>query len=220
VGVADLSPPDTQLWLAPPEAAGRMVPARLSAPERARWQSLRGGRRRVEWEASRALLQHVGREGVTSLSHSAGHAAVLVAPSGVRAGVDLETARPRDVVRLASFCYADSEATDGADLETFYLRWTLKEAFAKALGLPLASALRTCVFLRRAGGWTAQVPCSEPWRVAVYAPRPDLVMAAVVVGLAGPAQWECREWPPARAASWTSLLKLSGEGSEAAVRKA
>lgn len=221
MGVADLSPPDTQLWLAPPEAAGRMVPARLSAPERARWRSLGGGRRRVEWEASRALLQRVGRAGVISLSHSAGHAAVLAAPSGCRAGIDLEATRPRDVARLAAFCYADSEQADGGNQEAFYLRWTLKEAFAKALGLPLASALRSCVIHRQGDRWIAQVPCSEPWHAAVYVPRPGLLVAGVLVGkgLAGSEEWACREWPPGKTVSWRPLSRLTGGGTGVAHAK-
>ncbi len=211
-GVANLSPPDTQLWLAPPEAAALMAPERLSAPERVRWQSLRSSRRRAEWEASRALLQQVGREGATSLSHSAGHAAVLVAPPGVRAGVDLEAAKPRDFTRLAAFCYAESEQASGDDQEAFYLRWTLKEAFAKALGFPLASALRGCVIHRQEDGWVAQVPCSEPWHAVVYVPRPGLFMAGVLIGegLAAPDEWTCREWPPARRVAWRPLLRLVG----------
>jgi len=132
-----------QLWLAKPDAAALLVPDGLNSGDRARWERLRGRAKGVEWAASRALRDHVSRstDAATSLTHSAGHAALAIGPAGSRVGVDLEAVLPRAVTRLAGFCFAPEEAreledADGAGaLVDFYVRWTLKEAFAKVTGL-------------------------------------------------------------------------------------
>jgi 4'-phosphopantetheinyl transferase len=210
-----------QLWLAKPGAAALLVPDGLDGGDRSRWQRLRGRPKGGEWAASRALRSHVAppTELATSLTHSAGHAALAIGPAGSLVGVDLEAVLPRPVTRLAGFCFAPEEAREleGPDearaLLNFYIRWTLKEAFAKAMGLPLLTALRTCSFSSRGGNWTARVPLAGPWRAIVHAPRPGLVLAAVLAGCeAGDGEaWMCREWPPERPAQWTRLARLSSD---------
>jgi 4'-phosphopantetheinyl transferase len=210
-----------QLWLAKPGAAALLVPDGLESGDRSRWERLHGRAKGVEWAASRALRAHVSRttDAATSLTHSAGHAALAIGPAGSRVGVDLEAVLPRAVIRLAGFCFAPEEARELEDsdaagaLLNFYVRWTLKEAFAKVTGLPLLSALRTCSFSSRGGNWTASVPLAGPWHAVVHAPRPGLVLAAVLAGCeAGDGEaWMCREWPPERPAQWTRLARLSSD---------
>ena len=221
-----------QLWLAIPDAAALLVPDGLNSVDRARWERLRGRAKGVEWAASRALRGHVSPPGAAaaSLTHSAGHAVLAIGPAGSRVGVDLEAVLPRAVTRLAGFCFAPEEARELEGLDEagallgFYVRWTLKEAFAKVTGLPLLSALRTCSFSSRGGNWTARVPLAGRWRATVHAPRPGLVLAAVLAG--GEADdgeaWVCREWPPERSARWVRLACLSSDaaGSGAADRTA
>ena len=212
-----------QLWLAKPGAAALLVPDGLDSGDRSRWERLRGRAKGVEWAASRALRGHVSppTDAATSLTHSAGHAALVVGPAGSRVGVDLEAVLPRAVTRLAGFCFAPEEARELEDsdqaraLLNFYVRWTLKEAFAKVTGLPLLSALRTCSFSSRGGNWTARVPLAGPWRATVHAPRPGLVLAAVLAGgESGEVEaWVCKEWPPERSARWTRLACLSSDAA-------
>jgi 4'-phosphopantetheinyl transferase len=221
-----------QLWLAVPDAAALLVPDGLNSGDRARWERLRGRAKGVEWAASRALRGHVSppSDAATSLTHSAGHAVLAIGPAGSRVGVDLEAVLPRAVTRLAGFCFAPEEARELEDadeagaLVDFYVRWTLKEAFAKVTGLPLLSALRTCSFSSRGGNWTARVPLAGRWRATVHAPRPGLVLAAVLAGgEAGDGEaWVCREWPPERSARWARLACLSSDaaGNGAADRAA
>jgi len=211
----------TQLWLAGPEAAAAADRDRFDAADRERAARLAGRRKEAEWLASRALRQRVATvaQGITSLSHAAGHAALAVGPPECRLGVDLEAVTPRDVLRLAKFSFTPAEA---AQLETlpgvaamrhFYLLWTLKEACAKALGLPLFAALRECRFLHGEGGWRGDLPCDGAWRAATWRPRPGLVLSAVVLGPSGPeASWQCLEWPGTPAA-WAPAAQLaSGRG--------
>ncbi len=59
------------------------------------------------------------------------------------------------------------------------------------------------------------VPTSRHWRATVFAPRPQLRLAIVLVAdaedalAASPAT---TEWPPARAANWPVVRRLSGGG--------
>ena len=199
-----------QLWLAVP---GRgMNAAGYAAPRKAR--------RRLERAASHALLADTDAPAMPrrSLSHSGGCAAIAIAPAGCLAGVDIEATTPRDVHSIAQFAFAPEEAKDLrslADTEAtarFYILWTLKEAFAKALGLPLLAALRDCSFARHGGRWTGDVPLAGPWQAIVFAPRPALTLAAVIIGAGGAMRddWICREWPGTVAGSWRCLATLAG----------
>ncbi|MGS1006004.1 4'-phosphopantetheinyl transferase family protein [Achromobacter anxifer] len=116
----------------------------MSAEDALRAPTLRSSKAQVDWWVSRALLHDVRQSvprAAMSLSHSGGHAVCVSAPQGWGVGADLERIRPRDVLRLAEWVCtpAEQEALAGlegaAQLERFYLLWTLKEAFIKAAGL-------------------------------------------------------------------------------------
>ena len=125
----------------------------------------RGSQRRADFEVSRALLSSAGvGTAAHSMSHSREHAALLIAPTGWRIGVDLEINRPRDVLRLARFAFDEREvraleaATPESRQALFHTLWTLKESFAKALQLDLVDALRQCVFWIDDNEWRGLVP--------------------------------------------------------------
>lgn len=89
-----------------------------------------------------------------SLSHS--HGLVALAVANVPVGVDVELSRPRELAEHSERIFAASEAAyliradTRTRLELFYRYWTLKEAFAKAAGVPVWTALRGAEFdLRR-----------------------------------------------------------------------
>jgi len=153
-----------------------------------------------------------------SLAHSGGCAAVAIAPAGCVAGIDIEVGMPRDVRSIAQFAFAPDEARDLRSLAEpeaitrFYILWTLKEAFAKALGMPLLAALRGCSFTADDSSWTARVPPTAPWRAVVFMPRPALTLAAVVIGPKNRlgSDWTCREWPGTAMGSWRCLAILAG----------
>ena len=197
-----------RLWLAVPEA-----PVGAAGHE-----MTHSSRRAQERARSHDLLVHTAAPARPrrSLSHSGGSVAVAIAPAGCAAGVDLESVRPRDVYRLAQFAFAPSEVCDLRWLawpeatRQFYLLWTLKEAFAKALGLPLPIALRECSFTNEDNRLRARVPLVATWRAAVFEPRPALMLAAVIVGSheAKAQGWICREWPGSRG-DWRCLATLS-----------
>lgn len=207
-----------RLWLALPAARAHFDPAKLSAEEQARF-SLRGPRGRADFEVSRALLAFVNSgSGADSLSHSAEHAALLRAPSGWRVGVDLELNRPRDVLRLARFAFSERElssleaAAEDARPQLFYTLWTLKEAFAKSLGLELVDALRQCVFWNEDGKWQGRVPATTAWSAAVFRPRPDIFLAAAWSGGHGREQLEQWEWPPGQRVEWPRAVDVRSAG--------
>lgn len=142
-----LSPVNVQellIWWADQGAAEGYRGQDLSAEDTLRAPAPRSSKAQLDWRVSRSLLQGV-RQAVPlaamSLSHSGGHAVCVSAPQGWKVGVDLERIRPRDVLRLAEWVCTPAEqealaALEGAaQLERFYLLWTLKEAFIKAAGL-------------------------------------------------------------------------------------
>ena len=140
------------LWLGDPAAQDLFDASSLCAQDREQLRARQGGRREREFKVSRALKAFTHADAQShSLSHSAGHAALLVAPPGMRVGVDLEALRPRDCLRIARFAFHEQElraleAAAGAERDQmFYVLWTLKEALGKALQLPLLDALRQCV---------------------------------------------------------------------------
>jgi hypothetical protein len=204
------------VWLGLPAARDYFDPSTLSPEDHARFVAQRRARRRADFEVSRALLASadVGA-GTHSLSHSAEHAALLVAPGECRTGVDLEINRPRDVLRLARFAFHEREvgALEAAAAEArpqlFYTLWTLKESFAKALQLELVDALRRCVFWNEAGEWRGQVPTAAAWSAAVFQPRPHLFLAAACLGEHGLPRLQQWEWPPKQRSDWP-LIACAG----------
>lgn len=208
---------DTCIWLATPDAAARFDPARQTAADADRWVKLGAPSRRSEWAASRALLAHLSDLQLTqaSLSHSRGWSAALVAPAGVRVGIDLECVRPRDTQALADYAFSESEATALRTLPAaerllrFHALWTLKEAFAKALGLSLLPALRDCCFDATGDRWFGRVPVDTPWQALIYAPRPGLVLSVAVVGETTGHDPAIEEWPGSLDRDWSLLGRVA-----------
>jgi 4'-phosphopantetheinyl transferase len=212
------------LWLAFPTARAHFDPSTLSPADRARLADSIGPRRRADFEVSRALLSAVDiGSAAHSVSHSAEHAAMLIAPAGYRVGVDLEMNKPRDVLRLARFAFPEHEVRmiESAPAESrqaiFYALWTLKESFAKALRLELVDALRQCVFWTDDGQWRGQVPTDAGWCAAVLQPQPDIFVAAAWVGGDEAASLDTWQWPPKQRADWPLIAAcgsaLSGAGA-------
>jgi phosphopantetheinyl transferase len=120
---------------------------------------------------------------------------------------------------MADVAYTNAETAylvslnDPADLRSaFYEFWTLKEAFAKALGMPLLDALGQCRFVDSSGARRAEVPTTQPWRATVFAPRPQLRLAVVrMAGDPDPAGKPLRtsEWPKKKADEWPVVLDLA-----------
>jgi 4'-phosphopantetheinyl transferase len=207
------------LWFADPAAQELFDASALSASDRAR-QSLR---RQREFKVSRALKAFTHAETRSySLSHSAGHAALLIAPTAMRVGVDLEAVRPRDVLRIARFGFHEQEvaalevAAEGERDELFYTLWTLKEALGKALQLNLLDALRECVFTRELNGWSGSAPTSSAWSARVYRVRDNFILAAAWVGVSKPPSLTRWDWPPQRAAEWPLIACASVRAAVAA----
>lgn len=218
-------PPYSAVWLAPPEAAARFDPSCLAAGELAEWTALRTERRRLDWACSRALLSAVPDAGnhIRSLSHSHGFAALALTPATIAVGVDIEWMASRDFKSMAGIAYSHPEAAYLASLEDpvdlcarFYEYWTLKEAFAKAMRLPLVDTLRHYRFVDATGRPCAEIPLSLPWRAMVFAPRPQLRLAVVrIVEPASLLESEVAtlEWPHPRGRQWPLVLDLaSGDG--------
>lgn len=218
--------PAAEVWLATPDAARLFDPSKLNADARAEWDGLHTARRRTDWASSRALLGAVpvSASRASSLSHSRGFAALALAPGHVAVGVDVEWQSPRDFLGMARTAYSPAEADELASVGDpaalrgrFYEAWTLKEAFAKALRLPLADALSQCCFCGADDAAAARVPTTRPWSAIVFAPRPQLRLAVVMVandGSALPAVLRTLEWPPGHAAAWPIVRRLvSGVGA-------
>ncbi len=221
------TPGTAEVWLATPDAASLFDPSKLDSADRARWAAIQTRRRQVDWASSRALLNAVpnGNDQTRSLSHSHGFAALALVPSAGGVGIDVEWQAPRDFKGMSGIAYSDAERDYIESLETpedlratFYLLWTLKEAFAKALGLHLADALRQCCFVDSSGTRRAEVPTTQSWRATVFAPRPQLRLA--VVRTHEPAEpvfdtIDTMEWPRLRTQEWPVVLDLVSCGSHA-----
>ena len=118
-------------------------------------------------------------------------------------------------VALARFAFDPAEVvmleslTEAERPQTFYTLWTLKESMAKALGVPLLTATRECVFSLRDGVWQGRAPISEPWLALSFQPRPDMALAVVVIGRRALATIPTFEWPPERAATWRPVAHIA-----------
>jgi 4'-phosphopantetheinyl transferase len=224
------APSSLTVWLAGPPARSLFTPEAQTAEDLTRWRDIVNTRKREEWEVSRALLAHVrtamgervqsAPEGVAlSLSHSGGYAAVAASRVAVRVGVDLECERPRDMTRIAQFAFAEREcaqlealATASERVERFYVLWTLKEAFAKALSLPLLASLRQCTFSEVGGEWRGSVPTESAWVARVFRASPTLVLS--VVAVLPERDWpddfrvSTHEWPAPTAMAWRTVAAL------------
>ena len=163
-------------------------------------------------------------EGALSLSHSGGFAAVAASRAALRLGVDLECARPRETSRLARFAFSEQEhsqlealADNATRAERFYILWTLKEAFAKALSLPLMTSLRQCTFLESDGEWHGVVPTTSAWVAHTLRASPTLVLSVVAVlpASVSPENFSVftHEWPEPAAQPWRPLAMLHSVGT-------
>lgn len=168
-----------------------------------------------------ATVTHDGA--ALSLSHSGGFAAVAASRAALRVGVDLECERPRDLSRLARFAFSEPEqsqlealANEAARAERFYILWTLKEAFAKALALPLMASLRQCTFLEAHGEWRGSVPTHSAWVAHTFRASPTLVLSAVAIlpESVSPGNFSVftHEWPAPAAQPWCPLATLHSAG--------
>jgi hypothetical protein len=212
-----------QLWLATPDAARHFDPAALAEPERERLSRLRRAERRQEFAVSRALRAHLRRESrdpaSESLSHSGGYAALAQADPSLRVGVDLERHRPRDTLAMARNAFTESEARAlehvvGAERDRlFYAMWTVKEALAKALRLPLLEALRSCELVVEGPAWHLRVPTTIAGSVVVYQPLAELTLAVACIGAT--VSIESWSWPPRRAASWPLIAAIALSSADA-----
>ncbi|MCY4428237.1 MAG: 4'-phosphopantetheinyl transferase superfamily protein [Halieaceae bacterium] len=126
-----------------------------------------------------------------NLSHSGDCVALGVSHRGHPIGVDIEIQRRRPFLRLARRYFADSEVADLEHLPSesstarFYQYWTLKEAWVKAQGRGLWTALDSVYFHFDKNGrlWPMEeppLPGYQCWSLTV-APRRCL---AVVLGAA------------------------------------
>lgn len=224
--------PHLAVWLAGPSARGHFEADAQTPEDRERWAKLTHPERQAEWEVSRALLAHVraaysasheaartepALASPLSLSHSHGHAAVAASHTARGLGVDLEGVRRRDFLRLARFAYSAAELAQlqalpaPARAERFYVLWTLKEAFAKALSLPLLQSASQCTFVQVNDAWRASVPAPGAWIARTFRPS-DLFVLSVVALLPettrGSFSISTGEWPEA-APPWPLLATLS-----------
>jgi phosphopantetheinyl transferase (holo-ACP synthase) len=214
------------VWLAGPDAAQHLDPAQLTDEERDRMARLRRAARRQEFAVSRALRAHVRlatpHPASESLSHSGGYAALAQAHPSLRVGVDLELHRARDVLATARTAFSEFEAralqaAAGPERERlFYAMWTVKEALAKALQLPLLDALRFCELVLDGPEWQVRVPESAAGWVAVYQPRAELTLAVACIAPQDGCDdrnarlpIETWSWPPQRPASWPLMASGS-----------
>lgn len=180
-----------------------------------------------DWRVSRVLLREVRQAvpaaGVTSLSHSHGHALCGGAPAGWALGVDLERMRARDVVALAAWVCSEQEATalaalsGQAQLEWFYLLWTLKEAFIKAAGLDFPADMATVGLEPDAhGAWRLRAPPGAwrgcGWRLGNEWMASAVWLAADRQGASDPASDRDAAYPPWRAMAGCNLPALTQIG--------
>jgi len=221
------TPRGIETWLATPDAADHFDPSRLVGRDHEEWTTLQTARRRRDWASSRALLgaAAVASDLASSLSHSHGYAALALAPHSVDVGVDVEWLAPREFRGMANIAYSTAECALLASLDdpqdlcaTFYELWTLKEAFAKALRLPLVDALRQCRFVDADLDHRADIPTTQHWRATVLAPRPQLRLAMARVA-DSPEQLDAPlrtlEWPQPRTRDWIVIRNLAGGGVRA-----
>lgn len=211
---------ELRLWLATPDAAQQLDVAALGAADAASWGQIVSEGRRRDWASSRALIMAHPEQCLShcSLSHSRGYAALARAEPTFRVGVDVEIVRPREFLRLSEFAFCADESEYLRKLPApllecrFYEFWTIKEAFAKALDLPLLVALQQCRCIDPAGQRVLLIPTEQRWRVIVFAPRPELRLAIACISPStspSPALTAVTtaEWPTPARAAWPIVFE-------------
>jgi 4'-phosphopantetheinyl transferase len=141
-----------------------------------------------------------------SLSHTAGIAALAVAPFEL--GLDIEIIRPidRDVPERF-FSRPERDALralpEPAWLDAFFRCWTRKEAVSKALGLGLALPLDqfsvSCSPAEPAAlTWLADAPAApETWQLAHLEVAPGCIGAVAAACRGWRIAWQANPWPDA-----------------------
>lgn len=121
-----------------------------------------------------------------SISHSGGWVAVALG-GAARVGIDLEPVdRAVDALALAEGVFAPEElvalhgALPSARSERFLAAWTVKEAWAKALGRGLSADLRGARLDLAARRIT--LPDAAGWTIGLYRPEPGLHLALALHG--------------------------------------
>lgn len=187
--------PSFALWLALPAATAPGAATNSLQIDQARPDCRdlpHSAHRPQAFSLSRRLLRRVAApvDASISLSHSTGHAALVVGPPNHAIGVDIEPHRARNVLSIAQFAFDPHEVATLQSLPSpqrerwFYSLWVMKEALAKALELELIDALRQCVFVPRGEeqGWLGRIPTRHPWSVALYEPLAGWSLAFAQVG--------------------------------------
>ncbi len=198
--------------------------ATLSAPEAVRLDTMRAPGKRAEFLLSRLVLKSVARalfggehneitltrdakgafiiEGTgepgihASLSHCPGALALMFARES-RVGVDIEPERrvTRAVARRFFSSREFEETARGANPQgELTTRWTLKEAFAKASGVPLLRALHGAEFVREDAGYRLRESidgCGTEWSFLSAAAAGGFRLAAARRGTVMPVLVEC-----------------------------
>ncbi|SSW69231.1 4'-phosphopantetheinyl transferase family protein [Achromobacter agilis] len=165
------------MWWADRRAAEQYRIHDLSEDDLRRARAIRSSKALDDWQVSRALLRDIRMElapgGVTSLSHSGGHAVCASGPAASALGADLERIRLRDVLRLAEWVCSPAEQEVLARLEGpgrlehFYLLWTLKEAFIKAAALDFPADMAAVGLAGPEGKWRLRAPPGQ-WQACSY----------------------------------------------------
>jgi phosphopantetheinyl transferase (holo-ACP synthase) len=207
---------NAELWLATPAAAERFSVQALSESEAQRYARLRNAAKRQDFAVSRSLRSFLQVRDVPlgTLSHSRGHAALLRISDMQGWGVDLEVHAPKRLASLARFAYSAPEANavesapEDQRSRLFYSLWTLKEAFAKALRMPLLEATRACTFEPVDDALRATVPTRQTWSARLFEPRANVSLAVVVLESAAPIALRTCEWPPATEQQWPEPLAI------------
>jgi len=178
---------------ATPEAAICYEYALLRPADKQRAQCARGIKAELDWRVSRALIASLPTEHrVLSLSHSRGHALCVSADREIVLGVDIEHMASRDVLRLGRWICSDDEfraleglaAVPDRQAEYFYLLWTVKEAFIKALDLDFPAGMHLAGF---AGAPDKGLRLRHPkgsWWACAWKLLPDKMAAIVWQGAA------------------------------------
>jgi len=207
-----------QVWLATPDAGENLDETKLGPVDACQWRKMASARRRRDWATSRALMMaHPATlPNTSSLSHSRGYAALARVIPGMLVGVDVEFIRFRNFLDLAELAFDVDELGYLKESPShllacrFYQFWTIKEAFAKALAIPLAVALRRCRCVNEYGKIILQPPTDDPWRVMVFAPRRRLRLAVVCVSRTTADlhyQTSTAEWPAPRRVPWPIVFE-------------
>ena len=126
-----------------------------------------------------------------SLSHSGGWAALAIGGADA-VGVDVEPDdRAVDVLAVAPRVVGRDELARLEAMppdrrqERFLAGWTVREAWAKALGRGLSADLS--LISLDAAGRTIQAPEREDWTLALFRPEPGLLLALALHHPGGPA---------------------------------